>query len=445
MPKKLTTKEIIDKFIFVWGEDINDYSLVEYNGYHNKVKIKCIKHNYVFEQTPNNHLVHRQGCHFCEPSGAVITTEEFIKKAITVHGDKYSYDNVVYSKCRNNVEIICKKHGIFEQFPEVHLRGGGCSKCYDEKRSTNQKSSTGEFIEKAKIIHGDIYDYSLVNYIRAVDKIKIICKKHGIFEQTPDRHLSGSGCILCGINKAADSKRMSVEDFIKEAKKVHGDKYDYNNILYKNCDTKVEIICKKHGIFKQAPKNHLKSDGCPKCSNEKRGFDKRLSQEEFIKKAMAVHGNIYDYSKVNYETTLTKVIIICPIHGEFEQTPNKHLDGSGCNLCNSSRGEKAVRNFLNKNKIKFTEQKTFDDCIYINKLKFDFYLPVYNILVEFQGIQHYQEFKTYFHKEGRKSFEIQLERDKIKKQYCIDNNIRLIEIPYYDIKKIDNYLKEVIT
>ena len=184
-----------------------------------------------------------------------------------------------------------------------------------------------KFIEKAKQVHGDKYDYSKVNYIDSHTKVCIICPIHGEFWQIPNSHLKGKGCSKCGIINATLKRRSKTEEFINKAREVHGNKYDYSKVEYLNNHTKVCIICPIHGEFWQTPYSHLKH-GCPKCSN-----NKRLTTEEFIEKSRKVHGDKYDYSKVKYINNSTKVCIICPIHGEFWQKPQNHMQGKGCLKC----------------------------------------------------------------------------------------------------------------
>ena len=296
-----------------------------------------------------------------------------------------------------------------------------------------KKLTTEQFIEKAKLIHGNKYDYSLVEYKSAHVKVKIICPNHGVFEEQPSHHLKGHGCKKC-----AGTEKLTTEQFIEKAKLIHGDKYDYSLVDYKNANTKVKIICPKHGVFKQSPNVHLSKGGCdcPFCSH--RSF--KLTTEEFIKKAKIAHGNNYDYSLTNYINGRTKVKIICPKHGVFEQLPNDHYK-KGCPKCNSSKGEIKVRNFLKENGILFEEQKKFKDCKNEKPLPFDFYLPEKNLLIEYDGEQHY------FPKEifgGEKGFTERKVNDKIKDEYAKKNGIKLIRIPYYDFDKIGEILNENI-
>ena len=212
------------------------------------------------------------------------------------------------------------------------------------------KDKREEFIKKAKKVHGDKYDYSKVDYINSQTKVCIICPEHGEFWQIPASHIRGYKCPECGNYNRGSKKRISKEEFIKKAKEVHGDKYDYSKVEYINANTKVCIICPEHGEFWQEPVVHIKQkSGCPKC------VGRNTTTEEFIKKAMEVHGERYDYSKVVYTKAHNKVCIICPEHGEFWQTPAKHLLGQGCSKCGikyRGEGKKLTTKDLTKIKVK---------------------------------------------------------------------------------------------
>jgi len=189
--------------------------------------------------------------------------------------------------------------------------------------------TTEEFITRAKQVHGDKYDYSLVKYVNANTKIKIICKIHGIFEQRPLNHLYNShGCPKCGGNK-----RLTKDEFEIKANEVHGNKYNYEYVEYINGQTKVKIECPTHGIFEQTPGSHLGGCGCPKCQKVEAANKQRLTKDEFEIKANEVHGNKYNYEYVEYINSRTKVKIECPTHGIFEQKPSSHLMGHGCPKC----------------------------------------------------------------------------------------------------------------
>lgn len=210
-----------------------------------------------------------------------------------------------------------------------------------------KRVTTQSFIQRAQLIHGDKYDYSLVDYTIAKNKIIIICSIHGQFTQIPAGHLLGYGCYSCYGNIP-----LTTQEFIDKAKLVHDDKYNYSRVIYKNRRTKIIIICKIHGEFKQNPLDHLGGDNCKKCYY----FTKTLTTEEFIQKAQLIHGDKYNYSLVKYKNAKTKVIIICKTHGEFKINSANHLNGQGCKDCST---EKMGWNHINWKKRAFNS-KYFD-------------------------------------------------------------------------------------
>lgn len=197
-----------------------------------------------------------------------------------------------------------------------------------------RRKTTGQFIAKANAVHGNRYDYSLVEYVSSATKVTINCSDHGPFEQTPSEHLIGSGCAKCGSLAAADARRKTTEQFIAKANAVHGNRYDYSLVEYLSAMEKVTIICPDHGPFEQAPNGHVTGKGCYECGILVSSDARRLTTEQFITKARMVHGDRYDYSLVEYVTNRKKVKIICSDHGLFLQAPNDHIDQkSGCADC----------------------------------------------------------------------------------------------------------------
>ena len=197
------------------------------------------------------------------------TNEDFIRRAILVHGYKYDYSKSDVNNKNKNGEvcILCPRHGEFWQQPSAHVNGCGCNKCALEKRKNKRKLTQQTFIEECKKIHNNKYDYSLVEYKRAHDKIIVICPEHGKFEIEANSHLRGNGCSKCSNNR-----RLTKDEFIERARKIHGDRYDYSKVVYKNNSTDVCIICPEHGEFWQMPSNHVNgkySQGCPKCKESK--------------------------------------------------------------------------------------------------------------------------------------------------------------------------------
>ena len=197
-----------------------------------------------------------------------VTTQEFIDRARAAHGDKYGYAFSVYLSIKTKVSVYCPEHGMFEQTPANHLKGSGCPGCAAESKA----HTSNLFIEKAKEVHGDRYDYSKVDYVNTRNKVVVICPEHGKFEQTPHSHLKGRGCIRCRVENVGKLNRSNTNSFIVRAIKTHNNKFDYSKVEYKTIREKVIIVCHEHGDFEQTPHSHLKGRGCPGCANY--GFDR---------------------------------------------------------------------------------------------------------------------------------------------------------------------------
>lgn len=224
------------------------------------------------------------------------------------------------------------------------------------------------------------------------------------------------------------------DDFIQKANLIHGCKYNYDLCEYINGKSMVEIKCNIHGSFTQKAESHLRGVGCPKCNPSN-----KLTLTDFIKRGNEVHHNIYIYiyDKSHYINNKTKIVINCPEHGYFKQTPCDHLNGHGCSICSESSIEKEVNHLLIKNNILFTRQKRFN---WLGAQSIDFYIENENIAIECQGIQH---FKPVDYFGGIDEYKKIKERDKRKLKLCNENNIKLYYINYFDnIKdKIDLIIK----
>lgn len=261
------------------------------------------------------------------------TQEQFLEKAKAVHGETYDYSLVEYVGTDDKVKIICRGHGLFEQTPYNHCSGQGCKICGNKRNGLNSRTGQEKFLIKAKEVHGDTYEYSLVEYVKTGSKVKILCKEHGVFEQTPASHLRGAGCKVCGGARTGAHFKSNQDDFLTKTKAVHGGLYDYSLFEYKLSSLKSTIICRIHGEFRQTPNRHLMGDGCPKCGGERVGVICRKTQEQFLADAHKMHGDRYDYSETVYKDIKTKVKIGCRIHGEFWQNPSSHVRESGCPSC----------------------------------------------------------------------------------------------------------------
>ena len=347
--------------------------------------------------------------------------------------------------------------------------------------------NTETFISNALEVHSGFYDYSKVDYKNSKTKVIITCPVHGDFEQTPSDHLRKKGCKQCKLDK----QKITFEQFEERAKELHNNKYSYIKDSYITIKDKLSIICPIHGEFLQTGSIHSRGHGCPKCAKE----STKLGIDKFIEKSIELYGNRYDYSKVNYINNCTNVILICSKHGEFEVTPNNHLHGQNCKLCNYDSYKLSLSEFINKANNKHNNKYNYSKVDYVNsktnviiicpehgeflqtpnshlqgsecpkcklkaqtklfnKLKskfkneeilwettpywlgrqrFDIYFPKYNIAVEYNGEQHYQAKERFGGDEG---YEKCLERDELKRQKCLDNNCNLFELKY-NYKEID--------
>lgn len=260
----------------------------------------------------------------------------FIKRVKNNHSIQYyDYSLSVYNGSNKKVTVICPEHGVFEKRACDLMRGDGCPKCGVKNRKVTPTFSTEEFINESRKVHGVKYDYSKSNCQFKSDIVTIICPEHGEFQQSVSSHLKGHACSKCSNRLKGAYRKKTKECFIEQARKIHGDKYDYSKIEYKNGCDKLTIICPIHGEFQQKASDHLRSCGCPKCALEQRRNNnpKTWDCKQFVEKSRKIHGNKYDYSKVEYVNYNTKVCIICPEHGEFWKTPAKHVNGQGCPKC----------------------------------------------------------------------------------------------------------------
>lgn len=339
------------------------------------------------------------------------------------------------------------------------------------------------FIQKANVIHSNKYDYSKTKYIGNRFKVIITCSEHGDFLQKAGNHLNGSGCPSC----FKERNKSNINEFITRANNIHNNKYDYSKVIYINAMTKVIIICPIHGEFEQIPMSHVKGHGCNLCRHEyikansrdtleeflkkakqthsdKFNYDKvkyinsatkvlitcpehgdfwqkpgmhikgngcqlcygnkKSTAEEFIIKANVIHNNYFDYSKVVYTMNKDKVIIICPEHGEFLQSPNSHLRGNGCHRCHESKGERFIASVFDKYNINYIREFKLPNY---NLLRYDFYLPGKKLIIEFHGEQHYRPI-DYFG--GEETFKDLQFRDSFKRSLAREYGIPIIEFNY---------------
>ena len=371
----------------------------------------------------------------------------FIIDANKKHNNYYDYSNAKYINTDVKVCIICPEHGEFWQTPNEHLKGSGCPKCAKNMK----RKTTKQFIEEAKLVHGDKYDYSKVEYVNNKTKVCIICPEHGEFWQAPIKHLmGGQGCPKC--NKKGNIKKENVnlisfkdmtnyqQMFIERSKAKHNNKYDYSKVEYKTTNTKVCIICPEHGEFWQAPHYHLAGRGCPKCGR------KIVTTETYVESALQIYGNKYIYSKLEYVNRQTPITVICPEHGEFQINPIVFLSNKNsehCPVCSTKKNKNETKlfNVLQKTFPQLKIIRGYRNYKILGRKEIDIYFPNLKIGIEYQGQQHFKQIDIFG---GEETFKKQLKRDVEKINECINNGITLFHFSY-DNSDINNVDYDVLT
>lgn len=371
-----------------------------------------------------------------------ITFDIFVQRAIKIHGNKYLYYQDTYINTNIKTKIKCNIcNNIFWQKPNKHYNENqGCPKCANNILYTYE-----QVIKKIEEIFSDKFLYDkFLKYERNDAKFILICKKHGEFKTTFSiltAKNSKHGCPKCSNENNNKDKCLTKKEFILKSREIHGNKYDYSSMVYKNTKSKIEIKCNIcNNYIKLRAGSHLNGHGCRYCAIEKDANRKRKTTEEFIKEAKQLFGNKYDYSQVIYKSIRNKIKIKCIEHNFiFYQRPNHHLMGNcGCPKCKNNKNEEKIHNFLKHYNINYEIQKIFPECFYKNVLRFDFYLPDYNLCIEYDGEQHYKIVNYWGGEKGLKERQL---RDSIKNEFCKNNYIKLLRIPYWDFDNIEDILK----
>jgi ssDNA-binding Zn-finger/Zn-ribbon topoisomerase 1 len=354
-----------------------------------------------------------------------------------IHGDKYDLSEFLYVNRRTKFTLKCEQHGSWLTLLDQVIRGQGCPICGKTAAAAKRRVSFEDFLDQAREVHGNKYSYYKDRFVKISGKTKINCPIHGDFEQMADTHIrQGSGCPDCGFATQVEKRKMSLEDFILKSESVHGKKYEYSKVIYTNSRKKIIVICPEHGEFYPAPGNFLSGSGCPKCSIIEQHENQKKNVEDFINDSIKVHGDKYDYSKVVYYGGKSLVEITCKKHGLFRQTPNNHQRGNGCPSCNTSKGENLIKLILSNLEIEYITQHTFDGLVDKRRLKCDFYLPNNNLVIEYNGRQHYEEVKSWGGESGLNEVR---RRDELKRIFFKTNQIRLLEI-HFSEKDLENLI-----
>jgi predicted nucleic acid-binding Zn-ribbon protein len=360
----------------------------------------------------------------------IIPINEIENRFQNIYNDEYVYDWSTYTGVAHPMKMTHRKcNDIVWRTPHNHYTWKHtCFAC--------------DRIEKFQRVHGDEYEYDWSTYKEPEIPMRMKHRKCGHwFWKTPYGHMKGTrkGCPRC----------RQLEKF----ERVHGDEYEYDWSTLDEKTKHMKMQHKKCGHwFWQSKNNHLSGKGCPDCKKHTLRKLKATGNEMFIKQSQKRFGDVIDFSMLNYFNRDTEVQLKCKIkddkgieHGWYFITPRAHLRGlGGCPKCTGTWGENFVSMILGNLNLEFKHQKTFKDCKDKHKLKFDFYLIYLNILIEYDGIQHFKAIQ-YFG--GEKALKETQRRDEIKNKYCRDYNIPLLRVNCFMsedeiIKKVTKFIED---
>lgn len=275
---------------------------------------------------------------------AKLTEIEILERIKQKHGEKYSYKYFGLLGVHEYISIKCNSCGNkFKQKLYAHMGGHGCKKCGRVVGANKKKRTQEEFLALCAKKHGSKYDYSETVYTLSIKKIKIICPVHGAFYQVANNHINGQGCPKC-----ADCAQLDKNEFERRSRLVHGDRYDYSMVDYRNAHEKVKIICLDHGVFEMKPNAHASGkQGCPDCGLKRRSILSTVPFDEFLRRSRKHHGDFYKYDESTYSGSEGEILITCPDHGDFKQRAIDHSRGHGCVKCGRNLNGFGRSNFKN--------------------------------------------------------------------------------------------------
>jgi hypothetical protein len=446
---KLSQDEVIQRIKEFHG-DCFDLSKLIYINSKTKVLIGCKKHEDIFwyETTPSP-LFKGTGCPKCGvdkiwKNRKRITTEDFIQRSVKIHTEKYDYSLSKYVSQKDKLIVRCKIHGNFNISPNNHLNGKGCKECGLERSKKSRLKGLEYYLIKSRLYHGNKYNYCEVVYLNSRKKVKITCPIHGEFYQSLQNHSIGHGCEKCGHDYRSENhpRKLSLEIFQKRCSETWGDLYDISGLKdYKNNSTKFNVICKKHGNFTTTPNQLMTNHGCIKCGLERISESQRIEYDEFLEMKVETWGDTYVIKKEDYGG-YQSFKVYCKIHDFYWITNGSNfLKGHGCRRCGVtiSKGESRITELLLEKNVLFLEQYKFIGMENKRGLRCDFYLSEYNIVIEFNGRQHYESIEFFGGLEG---FKLTQYRDGLKQKYCQENDINF-EIIKHD-ESVEDRLKNIL-
>ena len=405
----------------------------------NRIKIphRCKKCGNVWDASPTN-ILRGSGCPVCA-GNLKLTNQEYIQKLQEINQDIEPIETYINSDTK--IKHRCKiDRYIWESSPSNLLQGRGCPVCANKRKSLFKPMTHEEYVKRVNNINPNLE--VIGTYIGSKIKISHKCKIDGhVWDVIPGNILRGAGCPICAIKKFAKKKRLSDSEYKKRLKIISPhikviDKYNCaNNKIMHYCETHNEY-------FMITPANALKGCGCSKCTFDKKRKARAWTQTQYIEELANVNPNIKVVG--TYINAATPILHRCIIDNfEWKCSPSNLLQGHGCPECSSksSRGELQICDYLKRHNIEYIQQFRFDDCKDKNTLPFDFYLPNYNMLIEYDGRQHYESVDIFG---GEEQLKLQQKHDKIKDDFCKENGISLLRIPYYKYDNIEEELNNFI-
>lgn len=473
---KLTQEQYIAKARAKWG-DAYDYSESVYLAGLKPITIRCIKHNHYFTVQAGNHICTSGkplmgGCPLCAQERLteyrrkkheeslrkteqkkkvykprLTHKERFLKKARAMYPD-YDFSRVEYKDRETYIVVVCPVHGEFKIRPRTLLIGEkgqkphGCWKCNNLIPPYEKELTLDTFKNRMHELYGDKYAFVWSDYKNKQSMIRFTCKEHGEQRRSVTGLLDGKGCAYC-------NGKFYPPDWIKNARAVHGEKYEYDESRPpRKTSDYIRYKCPVHGWQETRYDCHvLQGCGCALCAGVQNKLSTEVRKQRWIERCRKKFNDRFDYSQFEYVDNDTKGTIICREHHcSFITDPWTHLRGSGaCPLCSSSKGEALIRTWLENNKVKFdTQYKLPNENMFCKRqyLLADFYLPDLNLIIEMNGEQHYQPVEHFNTKDW--TFEDQQIRDDTLRAYCKTHKISLLEIKYDKIDKIPQILAKAI-
>ena len=389
--------------------------------------------------SPSN-ILNGRGCPICanknRSKNNSMTHEEYVKQ-LSIKNPTIEVVEM-YINAKTKIMHHCLDHDIYWKIsPDSVLnKKSGCPECKKEKFYNAMAKSRNNYIKELSVKNPVLE--LIGEYIKCNIPTKHYCKVHDfLFEIRPSEALEGQGCKYCRSDKLRIANLKTEEEYISELKnknipvKLIGEYY--GSLI------PTKHLCLTHNIiWEPKPANVLNNNGCPQCKSEKISKKILKSENDYIKELAIKNPDVILVGKyIGYNV---KTEHYCKTHNEsFLISPGSALKGCGCLYCKGSKGEKRIAKWLDKHNITYEPQKRFDDCKDINALPFDFYLPDYNIAIEYDGKQHFEPIE-YFG--GQKAFEYTQKHDNIKNEYCKNNNIKLLRISYFKNveEELNNFL-----